>query len=448
MRNNGKKAALKHSKTSTTLNEIGDFNLAEYAALRSEILKRSEIQHQLISMALIAAGTFLTVNFTDTSTIPLSSTVTLIYPLLAIFLAAAWAQNDYRVRQIGLYIKVCIEKNFLQTGLGWEHAGPSTSVGPFGSLTLFASRGVFIGTELLTVAVALVKIISSKKLLSTEDVVLIIADVVAVMLTIPVLRRRMIRFEHSLLRPTNPEKLFLLAADIDGTILGDEEGEINLKALFRDHSRRIVFAVITGRSLSSVQNLVRKKRIPNPDFIVGSAGTDLLDCGDSNNELGLRYAERVSNEWDLEKIYALGQGEGIRRQTFKDGQPRFQAGFFWDGRPETLAGFHRRLKNQSGCHIVSSSNKYIDVFPTNMGKGEAVKYLQRALGIDHGRVVVTGDSGNDREMFETSFKGIIPVNTLEELKKVVYQKWHYQSSLPSARGVIDGLLHFGFIDYV
>jgi hydroxymethylpyrimidine pyrophosphatase-like HAD family hydrolase len=65
--------------------------------------------------------------------------------------------------------------------------------------------------------------------------------------------------------------------------------------------------------------------------------------------------------------------------------------------------------------------------------------------VDESRVVLAGDSGNDRQMFETGFKGIIPVNALEELKLVTSQSWHYHSPLPAARGVLDGLRHFGFI---
>jgi hydroxymethylpyrimidine pyrophosphatase-like HAD family hydrolase len=49
-------------------------------------------------------------------------------------------------------------------------------------------------------------------------------------------------------------------------------------------------------------------------------------------------------------------------------------------------------------------------------------------------------------MFETGFKGIVPVNALEELKIVASQPWHYHSPLPAALGVLDGLRHFGFIE--
>jgi len=59
------------------------FLVAEYQALRDEIIKRLEIQQQLHLFALVAFGTFLTIGFqSKTVTIPL------LYPILALFLAS------------------------------------------------------------------------------------------------------------------------------------------------------------------------------------------------------------------------------------------------------------------------------------------------------------------------------------------------------------------------
>jgi hydroxymethylpyrimidine pyrophosphatase-like HAD family hydrolase len=83
------------------------------------------------------------------------------------------------------------------------------------------------------------------------------------------------------------------------------------------------------------------------------------------------------------------------------------------------------------------------VFPEVFGKGELTRFLQRRLGVNRKRTVVAGDSGNEREMFETGFPGIIPANALDELKRTADKPWHYHSPWPSARGVVDGLRHFG-----
>ena len=241
-------------------------------------------------------------------------------------------------------------------------------------------------------------------------------------------------------RPTH----FLLAADIDGTLLGDETGEALLHQFVAQHAEHFTLAYITGRHLSSVLELIAEHRLPHPRFICSEVGTEILDLRNSANLIGQAYAAQVPSSWNLEEIYQRGLGDGIRLQEFDSGQPRYQAGFYWDARPESLHAFHERLSALDQLYIQASYNMYIDVLPSTVGKGNAVRFLQKQLGLQPDQVVVAGDSGNDRQMFETEYKGIVPVNALEELKALARQPWHYHSPFPAARGVLDGLRHFGF----
>lgn len=110
-----------------------------------------------------------------------------------------------------------------------------------------------------------------------------------------------------------------------------------------------------------------------------------------------------------------------------------------------MRAFYGRLSTLEGVTIQVSYDTYIDVLPARLGKGQAVSFLQKQLGLSQGQVVVAGDSGNDRQMFETGFKGVVPVNALDELKSLARQPWHYHSPYPAALGVLDGLRQFGFI---
>lgn len=238
---------------------------------------------------------------------------------------------------------------------------------------------------------------------------------------------------------------FLLASDIDGTLLGDESGEELFRHFAASQAGQFCLAYITGRYRHSVLQLINEGRLPRPRFICSDVGTELFDLDDPANRLGDAYAARAQNNWDLDEIYRLGIGEGVTRQEFDEGQPRFQAGFYWNARPETLRAFKRRLSTLEGLVIQASYDTYIDVLPARLGKGQAVVFLQEELGFAREQVVVAGDSGNDRQMFETSFKGIVPANALDELKSLARQPWHYHSPYPAARGVLDGLRRFGFI---
>lgn len=244
---------------------------------------------------------------------------------------------------------------------------------------------------------------------------------------------------------TTPGIPFLLASDIDGTLLGDPEGEQLIRELVESQKGNMHFAVITGRSIASIAGLVETGRLPQPDIMVGAVGTVMIDLRDPENLLGEKYMGQVDSNWNLEAIYARGEGVGVVRQDFPDGQPPHQAGFFWDGKENSLAAFHQRMTDVDQYHIQNAFRRYIDVLPHPLGKGYAAQFLQKELNLDPERVLVAGDSGNDQEMFITGFKGIVPVNGLDELKALALKPWHYHSSCPAGRGVIDGLRHFGFI---
>ena len=107
---------LTKSMTDHTQKNIDDgtFALAEYSALREEVLKRIELQNQILNLTLIIAGTAASVGYQFNS----GPIILLFYPLIALVLSASWEQNNLRVRQIGVYIREKIESR--TSSRGWE----------------------------------------------------------------------------------------------------------------------------------------------------------------------------------------------------------------------------------------------------------------------------------------------------------------------------------------
>lgn len=158
------------------------FLLAEYQALRNEILKRTEIQHQLISIALVALGALISVGM------ELSPPALLAYPMLALFLSAAWSANDIQIAQLGAYIRDEIEKELLDDGLGWEHHISSERISKLiGYRALLATRGLFWGSEILAVVLYLLKKLGTA--FSTADFLLLALALIAIGCTLAILRR-------------------------------------------------------------------------------------------------------------------------------------------------------------------------------------------------------------------------------------------------------------------
>lgn len=168
-----------NGKAITMQEDQKDFLLSEHAALKSEILSRMAIQHQIIALAVIGLGTFITLDFTSPITLPF------VYPILASVFAGQWIAHDHRIRQHGRYIRDRIERAFLDDDQGWETIG--TPTGFSGLRSLFAtigSRGAFVLLQLTAILIGLLKTSFSE-----GDVILLFVDVIVIGATLFVARR-------------------------------------------------------------------------------------------------------------------------------------------------------------------------------------------------------------------------------------------------------------------
>lgn len=183
------------------------FLLGEYKELRGEILKRSEMQHQLISFALAALGALTAVGLRD------SPSAFLAYPILALGLAVGWVHHDLQIAQLGMYIKHRIEPQLAGPGLGWQHAiSAHPSSKQIGRLAKFATRGVFWLSELLVVFLYLGRRQGGwpavAQGLTAEDC-LMFASLAATATTFWILRNRdtvVMDVEQSMQAPTGPAR--------------------------------------------------------------------------------------------------------------------------------------------------------------------------------------------------------------------------------------------------
>lgn len=128
--------------------------VAEFTALRGEILKRIEFAYQIVGITLVSAGTFVTIGLKSTS----STSILLLYPIFVLFLAASWVQSEITLLTAARYIRERLEPR-CAAGLGWEaflKQSPlrgRTSVHTF--LTITSNVGIFLSTQLVALVLAL-----------------------------------------------------------------------------------------------------------------------------------------------------------------------------------------------------------------------------------------------------------------------------------------------------
>lgn len=235
------------------------------------------------------------------------------------------------------------------------------------------------------------------------------------------------------------ESRSLLVSDVDGTLVGDDEA-LRRFAEWRERQRdRFLVAYASGRLISSVQQTIRETALPEPDVVIGGVGTEIWLA---RGTCGRQWPLGVDG-WNESLIRRVMDGRGELQRQPPDVQSAWKISYFgYDLPADYLANLKQEFAGL-GQHveIVYSSDRDLDVLPPATDKGSAAAFVAEHFDVPPERVIVAGDSGNDRAMFAQPFRGIIVNNALAELKQLNGSRV-YHSPFSFAAGVLDGLQHW------
>ena len=102
--------------------------------------------------------------------------------------------------------------------------------------------------------------------------------------------------------------------------------------------------------------------------------------------------------------------------------------------------------NKVYANVIYSHNKYIDILPIRASKGFAIRYISIKWGIPLDRILVAGDSGNDIEMLLGNTLAVVVGNYSNELEHLKNEQRIYFSKEKFAKGIIDGIKYYNFLD--
>ena len=253
---------------------------------------------------------------------------------------------------------------------------------------------------------------------------------------------------------TKPVSKFLLATDLDDTLVGDDQSleELNRYLTHHREAHGTLIAYITGRSLEDYKTALRAKRpLLDPDVLVPSVGTEIYYDGSKTPDPV--WEKQLSQDWDHDLIISLFANiDELTTQPESD-QRTFKISYYLEERfaPQVLPHMETLLQEQGlAAKVVYSSGINLDILPANGDKGHAMYFLRQKFGFDHTETVVCGDSGNDCALFaHGDEKGILVGNAKTELLE-----WHrrnpsdshYLAKAHFAGGILEGLQHFGFLN--
>lgn len=250
--------------------------------------------------------------------------------------------------------------------------------------------------------------------------------------------------------------MWTLASDVDGTLTGDRDALDRLAGRLRGmrDAGELFLMLSTGRRLEQVLEGLEEEGLPEPDAVLCQVGTEIYVSPLTNHSRPMAaWRERLLAEYSRKQALSFLDGvDGLIMQA-DEFNTELKTSCFLDGCPQPDAAaeqIRRRVEPYADCYqAVWSSGRDLDILPASSGKGKAIRFLIEQKGLDSGKVVVAGDTGNDAAMFQEFNQCIAVANAKPELLEVMRTLGEgraYLAEKPYAGGVEQGLEHFGVLN--
>lgn len=235
-----------------------------------------------------------------------------------------------------------------------------------------------------------------------------------------------------------------LITDIDNTLLGQRDGHEAMVEWLIENVGYSLFGIATGRSIESAIDILRKNRIPIPDVMITSVGSEI--------HYGIRripdsgWANHIRHQWRRDDVLKAMQAiPGLRLQT-EENQREFKISYLVDAASmPAVEEISRHLRQyRLPAQVIYSHGKFLDVLPVRASKGHAIRYLSYKWGLPLDRFLVAGDSGNDTEMLTGDTLAVVVGNHSRDLAPLKGLPRIYFAEASHAFGILEGIRHYRF----
>lgn len=233
-------------------------------------------------------------------------------------------------------------------------------------------------------------------------------------------------------------KPYMLATDLDGTLVGDKEELYRLLRFYDESIYDVALVYITGRHLASALSLIRAEGLPLPDVLISDVGTIIYTTKDLVEDKD--WTKRMQTDWQPELVVQLASSfPALSRQPL----PVICRVSFTTENEAVIFPLKRALiKNNVSHKLIFSSNRDVDILPKYSGKGQALTYVIHKYACPNVNVLVAGDSGNDLDMLSLGYPSVIVGNAQPELALMESHPQLFRAKKGFAGGIYEAWIHF------
>jgi sucrose-phosphate synthase len=214
--------------------------------------------------------------------------------------------------------------------------------------------------------------------------------------------------------------------------------------LLRLQRKKSYFIIATGRRLDSALKLMKKHKIPQPDVLISSSGTEVYHAPKLTADTA--WARHIDFQWALRKVkQILNNYPGLKIQPNVE-QSRFKLSYYIDPEQADIEEIKQLLhREEQAVFVQTAFGQFLDILPLRASKGMALRYVVGQLNIPLEAVFVAGGSGADEDMMRGNTLAAVVANRHhEELSQLDDIERIYFSREPNAAGILEALDYYDF----
>jgi len=235
--------------------------------------------------------------------------------------------------------------------------------------------------------------------------------------------------------------------DLDQSLLGEPSLLPKFSQILKDNAKCSSFGIATGRRLDSALKLIKQHKIPFPDALVTSLGTEIHYGQYLTRDTA--WDDHIDYLWQPEKVRRILSDFPSLKLQSKVEQSRFKVSYYYDAKiaPDIEEIRQLLLKHDQTVNVVFSFGQFLDIVPVRASKGLALRWYAEQWDIPLDHILVAGGSGADEDMIRGNTLAVLVANRHnEELSELIDLDRVYFAESPYAAGIIDAIKYYDFFE--
>ncbi len=234
--------------------------------------------------------------------------------------------------------------------------------------------------------------------------------------------------------------MHILATDLDGTFLGGSDAARSrlIQHFLEIPENQLIY--VTGRSVNSVENLIRDGRLPRPNGMICDVGTTVA-CAQGRDLPGPAH-QAIDDAWQDRSEAVRAALEGAPGLTLQSDYGPRRVSYHFD-KQANLEEASERVR-EMGLDPLVSDGLYFDVLPPGVNKGTTLQRWLQQHGHGLDAALAAGDTLNDRALLESGAAAVVVGNAEPGLLEVLPPSDKiYRAKGEGCDGIIEACAHFG-----